>query len=200
MKSLNLTVLAVLFTGPCKPTAKDFERTPLLVFRNYIARALEWLKVNHVDYHDLYISYENLANYPEDSPPVSVEYCYKKTNKVPEGTSVFDNEVEDGTEHGDCPFVVHGLSGEYLGTKTINSLKGIALRHLNSGGKVLAIGHSFTIESIYRNPELYPQMFPWLFPYGLGGIGMSSLSDAEHKQHLLMYHDKQFQTDIYFPL
>lgn len=42
-------------------------------------------------------------------------------------------------------------------------------------------------------------MFPWLFPYGLGGIGSTTLSDKEHKRHLLMYHDKRFQTDINFP-
>jgi hypothetical protein len=42
-------VLAILFTGPCKPTEKDFERTPLLVRRNHVARALEWLKLNHAD-------------------------------------------------------------------------------------------------------------------------------------------------------
>ena len=34
-------VLAILFTGPTKPTQKDFERTPLLVRRNAVARALE---------------------------------------------------------------------------------------------------------------------------------------------------------------
>jgi hypothetical protein len=37
-------VLAILFTGSAKPTQKDFERTPLLVRRNAVARALEWLK------------------------------------------------------------------------------------------------------------------------------------------------------------
>jgi hypothetical protein len=174
-------VLAILFTGPCKPTEKDFERTPLLVRRNHVARALEWLKLNHADYHDLDIAYDNLSGYPENGPPVSVEYHHRETNKVPEGTSVFDNDCEDGTEHGDCPFVVHELAGEHLDTKTINSLKGIALRHLNSGGKMLAIGHSSKYESIYKNPELYPQMFPWLFPYGMGGIGSTSLSDNEHK-------------------
>ena len=42
-------------------------------------------------------------------------------------------------------------------------------------------------------------MFPWLFPYGLGGIGATSLSHKEHKCHLLMYHDKRFQTDVNFP-
>jgi hypothetical protein len=47
-------------------------------------------------------------------------------------------------------------------------------------------------------------MMPWLFPYGLGGIGNSSirgrLSDIRHKRHLLMYHDKRFQKDPHFPL
>jgi len=64
---------------------------------------------------------------------------------------------------------------------------------------MLAVGHNSEPESIYNNPQLYPQMFPWLFPYGLGGIGTTTLSDKEHKRHLLMYHDKRFQTDINFP-
>ena len=42
-------------------------------------------------------------------------------------------------------------------------------------------------------------MFPWLFPYGLGGIGCALISDEEHKRHLLMYHDKRFQVDVKFP-
>jgi hypothetical protein len=82
---------------------------------------------------------------------------------------------------------------------TANRLKGVALSHLNSGGKILAVGHSSQLESIYNNPQFYPQMFPWLFPYGLGGIGSTSLSEAAHKKFLLMYHDKRFQTDVYFP-
>jgi hypothetical protein len=57
---------------------------------------------------------------------------------------------------------------------------------------------------MYDNPQAYPQMFPWLFPYGYGGIGQERLkkkiSEAEHKKMLLMYHDKWFQTDLYFPI
>ena len=192
-------VLAILFTGPSKPTTNDFARTPLLVRRNAVAIALEWLELNHADYSDIEISYENLAQYPEDSPPVSVEYKKSADNKYPENTSVFDDEVEDGTQEGDCPFVVHGLTGENLDTMTNARLKGIALSYLNNGGKMLAVGHSENPESIYNNPQFYPQMFPWLFPYGHGGIGSTHLSDAAHKQFLLMYHDKRFQTDVYFP-
>ena len=195
-------VLAVLFTGPCKPTEEDLKRTPVLVRRNHIARALEWLKLNHPDYKDLRISSDNLAKYPEDGVPVSIEYRHALTNKVPEGTSVFDDELEDGTETGNCPFTVHGLYGEELDTKykTAEVLKGIAVQHWEAGGKALRVGHSKFPESIYKNPALYPSIFPWLFPYGLGGVGSTSLSDAAHKKYLLMYHDKRFQTDVNFPL
>jgi len=192
-------VLAILFTGPSKPTAEDFARTPFLVRRNAVIAALEWLRLNHSDYADIQISHENAMQYDEGMPPVSVEYRQCETNKVPEGTSVFDHEEEEGSGEGDCVFTVHGLTGENLGTMTPNALKAIALKHLNSGGKILAVGHSDKIESMWNNPQLYPQMFPWLFPFGHGGIGTSSISHTVHKRHLLMYHDKRFQVDINFP-
>jgi len=51
---------------------------------------------------------------------------------------------------------------------------------------------------------LFPSMLPWLFPYGLGGIGQTehkyNLSSMMHKRHLLMYYDKRFQKDPHFPL
>ena len=148
---------------------------------------------------DIEISYDNLAQYPEDAPPVSVEYRKSSENKYPENTSLFDDELEDGTIDGDCPFGVHGLTGDNLDTMTQSRLKGIAMSYLNNGGKMLAVGHSANPESIYDNPQYYPQMFPWLFPYGVGGIGSTNLSEAAHRKFLLMYHDKRFQTDVYFP-
>ena len=126
------------------------------------------------------------------------------TNKNPESTAVHDNEAEAGTETGQCPFVVHGLTGEEYSEKSLKAIKAIALKHLTSGQKVLAIGHSKIPQSIYDNAQLFPQMMPWLFPYGLGGIGNSMikgrLSDIAHKRHLLMYYDKHFQKDPHFPL
>jgi hypothetical protein len=86
----------------------------------------------------------------------------------------------------------------------MKTIKALALQHLTSEGKILAIGHSETPESIYGNPQLFPSMLPWLFPYGLGGIGQTEhkykLSSMMHKKHLLMYCDKQFQKDPHFPL
>jgi hypothetical protein len=193
-------VLAIMYTGPCKPSAEDFKRTPFLVRRNHVKRALDWLILNHADYADVHISNSNLESYPEDIPPVSVEFKQLFTNKTAEGMSVHDVEEEDGTEEGMCSFTVHGLTGEQLKIMSLNEVKAKALHHLNNQGKILAVGHGAQAESIWKNPNLYPQMFPWLFPYGLGGIGsVMRLSDHEHKKHLLMYHDKRFQMDPNFP-
>jgi hypothetical protein len=198
-------ILAFIYTGPCKPTPKDFERTPLLVRRNKVGNALEWLKLNHCDYYDLNISQRNLDSYPEGGPPVIVEYLSSVYNKALEATSVHDTEEEAGTSSGPCPFAVHGITGEEYSTKTLKALKAIAVGHLMKDGKILAVGHAGQPESLYNNPQLYPQMMPWLFPYGLGGIGNqyqrnSHISDLMYKRHLLLYHDKRFQKDSHFPL
>jgi len=114
--------------------------------------ALKWLKLNHIDYYDCEISEKNLASYPDDSPPVVVDYHQMTSNKNPESTSLHDIDEEDGTEEGPCPFVVHGITGEEFSTKSLKAVKALALEHLTGEGKILAIGHSETLESIYGNP------------------------------------------------
>jgi len=195
-------VLAYIYTGPAKPTAEDMKRTPLLVRRKAVSEALEWLIVNHSGYDDVVIDKEALAGYPDEGPPVTVLYYERDTNKNAEGRGLDDMEADDGTEDGECLFTVHGLVGEQLSSvSSTKILRAEALKHMTSNGKVLAIGHNDVPESIYNNPGLYPSMFPCLFPYGLGGLGMShTLKDVLHKRHLLMYYDKRFQVDPHFPL
>ena len=117
---------------------------------------------------------------------------------------MYDNEFEDGTTDGPCPFTVHGLTGPEFENMSIDRLKTRALQHLFDKGATLGISHDSNPQSMYDNPQAYPQMFPWLFPYGCGGIGQKchfgKISETIHKQNLLMYHDKHFQTDFYFPM
>ncbi|RDX45514.1 hypothetical protein OH76DRAFT_1357752 [Lentinus brumalis] len=89
-------VLAFMYIGPNVPTQKEFQRTPLLVRRNKVAMALEWLKLNHADYADLEILYKNLSEYP---PLVVVNFTQSMgSNKDPESTAVNDDEEDEGTE------------------------------------------------------------------------------------------------------
>ena len=197
-------VLAFIFTGPCQPTKADIERTPMLVRRNRVADALNWLKLNHCDYTDLVISDKNLLQYPEHDTPVVIDYRESVLNKDKEATSVHDNEDEDGVQEGPCSFVVQGLTGDEYSTMSIEAMKARALEHLMKDGKIMFVGHSKDPLTIFKNPRMFPSMFPWLFPYGLGGLAQSrfegKLSSSAHKRYLLMYYDKRFQIDPNFPL
>jgi hypothetical protein len=56
-------VIAIMFTGPSKPTPTDFLRTPFLVRRNEVKLALEWLILNHIDYEDVIISLDDVGHH-----------------------------------------------------------------------------------------------------------------------------------------
>ncbi|KAJ3503997.1 hypothetical protein NMY22_g18063 [Coprinellus aureogranulatus] len=187
-------VIAVIFMGANQPTDEQFKRTPMLVRRNKISAALEWLKLNHKDYEDLTISKENLDQYPLSDP----------TDKLQSEMSKHETVINVATQTGPCPLVVHGITGSELTKLSLKALKIKALAHMEDGGKALGVGQDNDPTSMYNNPQLYPQMFPWLFPYGYGGIGQPRhakfMSESLHKKFLLMYHDKRFQTDFYFPM
>lgn len=196
--------LAFLFTGVAPPTDEDMKRTPMLVRRNVVKRALDWLKLNHCDYSDLQIDMEALKSYPDEGIPVHIKKAIAEngTNVIAAATSLHDTGEDHGTESGPCPFTVCGLIGSSLDSMTMATRKAVALHHLRVGGSVLTIGHSETPQSMYDNPQLFPQIFPWIFPYGSGGLGNVRLSglvsEKNQKRRQLMYHDKRFQMDTRF--
>ncbi|KAK0207534.1 hypothetical protein IW262DRAFT_1241165, partial [Armillaria fumosa] len=152
-------VLAVLFMGPTLPTEEEMKRTPLLVHHHNIMDALSWLRLNHYDYEDIEISTNNLTTYINGKAPVAIVHQSKSSNKVPEGTSVFDNDDMDSTTEGPCPVVVHGLVREQLDSMSVKVQKTMAAHHFKADKSVLAIGHALQPESIYNNPVLYLSMF-----------------------------------------
>jgi hypothetical protein len=192
-------ILVVLFTGPCEPTEKDWKRSPVLIRRQKVLTALKWLQINNSLYHDIVIDREALSSYPENSPPVSVEYKEMNSNRFAESMSQNDDGEDIGTADGPCPFVLHGLQGSQLESMTVKQQIAKALEHLDRKGAVLAVGHAAESVSMWDSPELYCNTFPWLFPYGLGGVGMvPGMSKDAHVKRLLMYHDKRFQLDQLF--
>ncbi|KDQ25071.1 hypothetical protein PLEOSDRAFT_1046949, partial [Pleurotus ostreatus PC15] len=158
-KSELSEVLVILFTGPRRPVKDDFKRTPFLVRSDKVREALEWLILNHSDYTNILIDTDNLAEYDNDYPPVSVQYKGSDVTKFSNTPAVNDMDEEDGTEEGECPFVMHGLTGSSMEDMTTNKLKTLALEYFNRSGKVLAIGQSNKLESLWNNPQLYPSMF-----------------------------------------
>ena len=79
-----------------------------------VGEALEWLKLNHIGHTDLDVSYDNLNSYPEDGPPVVVDYRHSSGERDPEAIAQDDIDLEDGTTSVPCPFVAHSLTGAEL--------------------------------------------------------------------------------------
>lgn len=209
--------LSILFVGSCLPTGKDYRRTPFLVRHNVVLRALNWLILNHSEYRDVTISQDNLAQYPENEPPVQVirrdpDVGDDSDDAPPESIPVngpreqfpsteATSAVDD--DNSPCSFAVHGLTGTQYVSMTYDEKVALAVKHFTSGGSVLAYGHSADPSSIYNDPKLFPRLFPWLYPYGLGGFAnagiKTTLSRIAHIRFCLTYHDRRFQTDDYFP-
>jgi hypothetical protein len=119
-------IIAFVFQGPAQPTEFDIKRTPMLVRRNVVKDALEWLKLNHADYKDLQISLENLNDYPLAGVPVNVEYTKSDPvsgNRIVSAMSVFNDEFKEGTTDGPCPFTVHGLTSSEFENMSMDRLK-----------------------------------------------------------------------------
>jgi hypothetical protein len=198
------SIIAVLFTGSVSPTMSEFKRTPLLVRRRHILRALTWLKLNHKDYVDVQLSEENLNSYNEDDMPIGFFYQPSSDSQPVESLSVFDcpdNSSDD--DGGPCPLSVCGLTDSDLASMSHNDMVLKALQHLRDGGNILSIGQRETPESVYNNPSLFPGMMPWLFPFGFGGFDNPTQSVKIPRMRQIRAHlsycDKRFQEDVFFP-
>lgn len=164
---------------------EDYYRTQFVVRKQYVVEALEWLKLNHIGYADTEFDLARLDEYPDNEPAGVYSYSPGSGKERGENIPVHDDDDEDGTESGMCPFTVQGLSSDMLtGTDTSTTIAELLL-HLKEGKDILAIGRSGYPQSIYHNPELFPGMFPWLFPYGLGGMENVNIKKRlDRKPHL----------------
>jgi len=101
-------VLAFTFTESKVPGSEELKCTSILVQRNKVADALEWLKLNHSGYLDLNILYKNLESYNSEQPSITI-ICQESTDHIdPLTKSVYSNDSDDGVENGPCSFTVSG--------------------------------------------------------------------------------------------
>ncbi len=196
-------ILAILFVGSVSPTEADFRRTPFLMRHRVVVQCVDWLRYNSVSYSDVEISMENLQQYPKDAPPVAVVFRKSAELSATANPAVNAGEPNLGVGSGECAFIVHSLTGEDMADMTYDAKVARAIRYFDGGGEALAYGHDTRPESIYHNPKLFPGMFPWLYPYGLGGFGNRKMAkELDHAKHVranLLHADRRFQTNRCYP-
>lgn len=191
--------------------------------RGRILGALLWLKANNRLYRDIEISQENLSQYPEDGnvPYPVQEQEPSDTIKGQSSTytghgidateALFANAGESQSEH-EVPISATGSFNVEDTSASLKLRKIQALKYLKDGGSF--VKSSTSDETIFtrHNPDVYGQLWPTLFPYGVGcfedpvrgrkgkdGVSFKKLFLRAHVAHCLKLHDRRFQVHLSFP-
>ena len=89
------------------------------------------------------------------------------------------------------------------GSAPANELRAAAVRHVKQKGRgYVEITHEPTPINEFFNPEMFPMMYPTLFPYGIGGFEdnrrSAPVSLKHHAKHLFALTDRRFQEHYSF--
>ena len=112
-----------------------------------------------------------------------------------------ENVIENKGNSNTLPFesvVVTDISGQ----ASPNIMRAAALQHVKRGGGYIQIPHDPKPVNEFFNIELFPMIYPTLFPYGIGGFEdrrrTVAISLKRHVKHLFSLKDKRFQEHYSF--
>ncbi|KAI0708656.1 hypothetical protein C8Q76DRAFT_627620, partial [Earliella scabrosa] len=188
-----MTPICVIFVGSSRPTREWLKEKakPLAVRRERILRALQWLKANNPFYADVEIDYNAVDQLPEDGLlPYEIQ-CIEASEGQDTLLSRYDvGDVASSTPTSATHDSFHRVViTDIDGRAPANELRAAAIRHIKQkGGKYVQVPHEPVPVNEFCNPDLFPMIYPTLFPYGIGGLEdprrRSSLSLKRHVKHL----------------
>ncbi|KAG2148982.1 uncharacterized protein EDB93DRAFT_1278922 [Suillus bovinus] len=208
-----ITPICVIFVGSCPSTREWLEEKakPLIAQREKVRAALVWLKKHNQLYKDVIIDFDVLNSMEEKTlMPFHVDHVLPNdardslTSKYDATEAVqLDDKVLEHTSN-DQSVVVTDVDGN----ASANELHAAAVRHIkNKGGGYVQIPHGPEPVNEFFDPDLFPMIYPTLFPYGLGGfedhLRSKPLSIKRHivvfnnitrfcSQHLTFYSAERF--------
>ena len=200
----TLAYICVIFVGSSAPTSawlRD-KAKPLAVRRERVRKALQWLKVNNPLYRDVEISDNNLNTLPvDDVLPYHIEHVVADAAQETL-TSRYDNVGEDVLQQASTHFesVVIADVDAHMPAK---ELRAAAVHHAKSMGKpFVQVAHGRNPVNEFANVDLFPNMYPTLYPYGCGGFEDKArakrISMKAHAKYLFSLRDRRFQKHYSF--
>ncbi|KAF8240330.1 hypothetical protein L208DRAFT_1233559 [Tricholoma matsutake] len=188
--------ICIIFVGSSPPSAQWLhEKTkPLTVCGNKVQQALLWLKVHNPLYSHIDINYDVLDKLPEnDILPFHINHVLPN-NDSDVLTSRYDKNVPPIPSDADIAFQKVVIS-DVDGHASPNELRAAALNHIQKKkGGYIKIPHDPTTENEFVIPNLFPKIYPTLFPFGLGSFEdhnrKQRVSLKRHVKHLLHLPDR----------
>ncbi|KAJ7214549.1 hypothetical protein GGX14DRAFT_360250 [Mycena pura] len=171
--------ICVLFVGAQPPTT-DWLRQhakPLTVRPAKVRKALQWLQKHNRLYKDIQINEEVLTSMNEHHVlPVQIEHIVPSAAEAAEArNSRYDtsqsNDIQPPSvsEASEFPWQ-NVVITDVDGNASSNELRSAAFRHVKRGGGYISIPHDPSPVNEFMNPNLFPLIYPTLFPYGIGGF------------------------------
>lgn len=202
------TPVCVIFVGSQKPSNQwlKTKAKPLVVRREKVRKALEWLRCHNPLYSDVEIDYPTLETFPEnDVLPYHIEHLQPSDSEEQEIlTSRYDQaDVEHAQIEQHEPAFENVVVTDIDGNATSNQLRAAAMRHVKEKkGGYIEVPHDSKPVNEFFNPELFPMIYPTLYPYGIGGFEDSHrevpVSLKRHVKHLFNLSDRRFQEHYSF--
>lgn len=177
---------------------------PIIVRREKVRAALEWLCKNNYDYRDLVVDHSRIDSLGDEHVlPVHIEVV-----SATEGQDTLTARYEPpsiGDDGGGAPSDIFDkvvVTDVDRGAPS-HELRAAALRHVKErSGAYVQIPHGPTPVTEFLNPALFPMIYPTLFPYGLGGFEhprrSTRLTLRRQVKHLFNLEDRRFQEHYSF--
>ena len=172
--------ICVIFVGSTPPSCEWLhdKAKPLAVHGHKVRQALVWLKTHNLLYRGIEIDYNILNSLPtNDLLPFHIEHVLPSEDGDPL-TSQYDisssttSDVHQQPVPADAEIAFQKLViSDVEGHASSNELKAAALRHVQKKkGSYLKLPHGMSPENKFMNPQLFPKIYPTLFPFGIGGF------------------------------
>ncbi|KAJ7168749.1 hypothetical protein C8R46DRAFT_1162979 [Mycena filopes] len=188
-----ITPVCVIFVGSSPPTAEWLrsKATPLIVRKEKVVNALNWLKAHNHLYAEVPINHDVLdALPPESILPFHIQHVLPSSG-IDLATSTY---VPGSAVRSEPPATPRDVAPENAdsalapparprvpfqtvvvadvdGNAPSATLRSAALNHMHqAGSNYIEIPHDKDPVNEFNNPRLFPMMYPTLFPYGLGGL------------------------------
>ena len=200
-----LTFICVVFVGSTRVTPEwlKAKAKPLVVRREKVYMALKWLKANNPLYQNVEIALDNLNALPvDDILPYHVEHMAPDEAQATL-TSRYDNVLESDVLSPEQTHFEGVVVADVDAHTPAKQWTAAAIQHVKSKGRpFVQVSHGPEPMNEFSNMDLFPMIYPTLFPYGCGGFEDHSRAKAisvkEHVKYLFSQRDKRFRTHYSF--
>ncbi|KAJ7157742.1 hypothetical protein C8R46DRAFT_1165440 [Mycena filopes] len=190
-----ITPVCVIFVGSNPPTAEWLrtKATPLIVRKEKVLNALNWLKIHNHLYSEIPINRDVLDALPAETIlPFHIQHILP-SGGIDATTSTYipgsAQPPDPAVPNPDLETTV--VVADVDGNAPSAELRSAALKHMHkAGSNYVEIPHEKSPANEFNDPHLFPMMYPTLFPYGLGGMEdksrASPLGFKRHIKHLAL--------------